>query len=99
MALWQRNLDIRDVWPTRNIPLISKTIASKLRALEAFGVEEIDAVRDDLATQFETLTEDLCDDTEEFDAVMEQLYDWGDKVIGKGFGLRRERVCWIATGF
>lgn len=95
MSKWQRQLSLKDVWPTRDVALIAKTIADRLGRIEPLGEPHIDWQREDLAEQFADIATDSSPDIEEFNCLMSDLYDWADtKIDGQWNG---KAVCWIAT--
>jgi len=96
MAQWQRCLDIKDVWASGNIYLIASALSERLRRLEPFGDEDLDGTRDELAEQFAVVADDPTADADEFDQVMEMLYDWADTALSPGLG---KKACWISTVF
>ena len=97
MAQWQRCLDIKDVWASEDVRLIARTLSERLRKLEPFGDEALDGTRDELARQFGRLAKLLNADADEFDQVMEMLYDWADTKLSPGLG--GKKACWVAAAF
>ena len=90
MAQWQRKIDLKDVWDSKDVPLIAKTLSTRLRALEPLGDDRLDWTREELADQFEDI-----EAVDEFDAVMSELYDWADTKLDHNWN--GKKVCWIAT--
>lgn len=95
MAQWQRHIDIRDEWNSENVQLIAKTLAEKLRNMTPLDIEQIDSERAELADQFADLANDPSANADEFDCVMQELYDWADTRLDDHWNGRK--VCWIAT--
>lgn len=82
MANWKTRLDLKDLWSAYDenrltVQEVAEAVAERL--VEQFS--DIDV--EELADQFAT-----CEDVEEFDGVMHDLYDWADEVR-----------CWVATRF
>ncbi len=97
MANWQRKLDLRDVWPSKDVSVIAKAIADRLSRLTPLNDEHLDWKREELAEEFAGIASEADPEVNEFDAVMSELYDWGDtKLDGHWNG---KAVCWIATAF
>ena len=114
MSDWQRKLNIKDAWDaSANGDMSSQelagVIAKRLRKLKPFVgdridndlAEYLDNKRDEIAEEFEAIAEDSDSDTKDFDYVMDELYDWGDEMIGDGsVGFSRtKKACWVATSF
>jgi hypothetical protein len=74
---------------------LAATIAGRLRELRPFSDENIDETRINLAEEFEWLSGDPETDTEDFDALMDALYDWGDIRLDDNWN--GKKVCWIDT--
>lgn len=114
MADWQRKLELKDEWPkTRNgelsVSQLADIVADRLEALEPFGDKELDRSldyeREEIIEEFRALAEDA--DVDDFDEVLERLYDWADTPMGGGRGvnipgvfsgiLAGKKACWVAT--
>ena len=83
MRQWERRLELADIWKQRErdeieIPELGKEIANRLRLLNLQSHE-----MDGLIEEFDCVEDDM----EEFDSILERLYDWAD--VGKRL--------WIAT--
>ncbi len=103
MANWQRHLDLKLAWQQAlnkdiTIQQLAKITAKQLKALKPFNDPNIEEEKDDLVEQFEMLADNLDADTDEFDYIMQDLYNWGDiKISGDFFDAKK--VCWIKTNF
>ena len=102
MANWQSRLNLKDVWPAakegRITPQkLAATIAKRLRRLSPCKNQDILDERDEIADEFEAFSEDPTADTDEFDSIMERLYDWGDIKLDNDWPPKA--VCWIARDF
>ena len=100
MAQWQRKLLLNPEWDQAQDDLIStqelaKSVATKLRALRPFkaGLDDINDERDEIADNFENLAEDKTATQQDFNSIMEDLFNWGDQRLdGEWNG---KKVCWI----
>ena len=100
MADWQYKLEIKEDWDRRlNLEIttqeLAEIIANKLRELDC-PEDDIYDERFSIAEEFEILSNDKSPDfdDDDFNYVMDMLYDWGD--IDLGFG---RKVCWIGAAF
>lgn len=104
MTDWCSKLDLRDIWKSvendkMTVQELSSEIAKRLKKVNPHKAgPEIIFMRNDIIEQFEDLAEEKEVSFEEFNYIMDDLYDWGDaKLDDKGFG--GKKVCWIATTF
>lgn len=102
MADWQRTLRLNPEWERAKKGEITRqelarSIAAKLNRLRDFGsgIAELNDERDGIAEEFEALADDKNATTQDFDSVMESLYDWGDQRISPEWN--GKKVCWIDT--
>jgi hypothetical protein len=100
MADWQRTLDLADLWQAEangemTTSEVAAKLAERLKALKPFGVESVDSERDDLVEEFTSMGEDPETDSDDFNYVMDQLYDWADTSLDGRVG--GKKVCWIKT--
>ncbi len=101
MTDWQRKLQLQPEWDQAaeheiTIQQLAGVIADRLRVLAPFTdeFEDIDDQRQELADQFESMSQDETLTTSQFDYLMNDLYDWGDTQIGGKF-FDAKKVCWI----
>jgi hypothetical protein len=102
MTDWQRKLQLQPEWDRASeheIPIqqLAGVIADRLRALAPFTgeFEDIEDQKQELADQFESMSQDETLTTSQFDYAMQDLYDWGDtQIAGKFFDAKK--VCWIS---
>lgn len=92
MANWRLKIDLSSVWPTEDPKLITAEIARQLDALDLSFDETNAELAKDLAREFRELGEQEDPDVEDFDDLMQSLYDWADSRVD-----RREKLCWVAT--
>ena len=99
MSDWQCKLDLKDVWnkyPDEiEIQELCKIVAKRLRELKPPA--QVMDERDNIADEYEIMSIDKDLTVEEFDNIMQDLYDWGDISLDNKFG--GKKVCWIATNF
>ena len=96
MANWQRKLALKDVWESEDVHLVAKMIAKRLREMKPFGDDyDLDDEKDELADEFEGLSEDKSADTNDFDNVMSSLYDWADTPLDDNWPPKK--ACWVET--
>ena len=102
MANWQRQLKLKDIWPKvesgeLTVHQLAAEIAKRLKKLIPMAVQtgdtELDDLRDEIADEFEAFAEDKDGDKDEFDCIMERLYDWGDTALDAKWPPKK--VCWI----
>lgn len=98
MARWQRTLDLKDVWESKDLSLIARTIAQRLTEIEPLENEHSETLRQELIENFSDLADEPAPDVDDFDDLMDKLYDWADtRLDNKPLG--GKRVCWVATSF
>lgn len=102
MADWQRTLRLNPEWDQAQEHEIStqdlaRSIAAKLRALPAFDEDFDDAnlELEGLVEEFEGLADDATATQQDFNYVMQSLYDWGDQRLDGDWN--GKKVCWIDT--
>lgn len=95
MTDWQRTIDLKTIWKSKDLPLIAKSIAGQLRGMSPLSDPEADDARLELASDFESLLTSSCS-YDDFNEVMERLYDWGDTPLDTVF-LGGKKVCWVST--
>jgi hypothetical protein len=96
MANWQRELDISNAFRQAQDGEIANEelaaeIAKKLLALPPFDIAMIDLEREDIADDFAHFEGDV----DEFDHLMDRLYDWADTSLDGEWNGRK--VCWVRT--
>lgn len=102
MANWERKLDLRDVWRLaldNKITMceLAKIVADKLIKLRNFKFVSINDEKNDLTEKFQDLAANDETTKDDFDEVLEELYNWGDIRLNNEWPPRK--VCWIATLF
>lgn len=102
MAQWQRKLILNPEWDQAQDNLITtqemaRSVAAKLRALKPFKAEfdDINEERDEIAENFEALSEDGAATQRDFNSAMEDLFNWGDQRLDGDWN--GKKVCWVDT--
>ncbi len=91
MANWKYRIDISNILHTDTYPAINdkgKELAKRIRAFPHF--EEHGDPLNHIAWQFEEV-----EDVEEFDYILDDLYDWGDIALDDNWN--GSKMCWINT--
>ena len=100
MTIWRRKIDIKEEWQQAQSGKISSAelgyiIAAKLRELPEY-LQAKDDELEDIVFCFKDLPEDAT--TDEFDDILERLYDWGDTTLdSSGPFSQWIKQCWIGT--
>ena len=99
MANWQRTLKLQPETDQASAGEISvqelaAVVAKRLRALRPFGDEYIDNERDEIADEFEWIARSSDAESDDYDEVLDRLYDWGDIHISGDF-FNAKKVCWV----
>jgi hypothetical protein len=95
MANWRYTLNVKNEWQATKagdmtLQAFAAFAASQVRVLPPF---EKDVVLFDIATELESIADDEIANTDWFDSVWSQLYDWADQRVG-GWN---DKMCWIKT--
>jgi len=96
MANWVNRLELKDLWKQRDeekisISELAKAVANRIEKLPCFKKYE-----DELQTIILDF-EDCSDDVEEFDDILNRLYDWADTPLRITRGEMQRKVCWVNT--
>lgn len=97
MANWTRKLNLKDVWESADLALISRTAAQRLKNMRPLEDSDLDEERQDFAEEFESLSEDPDTTVSDFDDTMRRLYDWADTPLDSKWN--GKKVCWVETSF
>ena len=102
MSNWQFELDFIDLWASFKEDKLTSSqvgieVAKKLRTLLPKlrkGLLNQDYIKelDNIAIGFDNI-----EDMEDFDNVLEQLYDWADTSLPTPKGQMQRNICWIKT--
>lgn len=101
MANWQLRLQLGDVYHSGlPIPELAKIVAERLAALKITALmlvaaSDLEDIRTEIVEEFQALSADPESDADNFDAVMERLYDWADIALDETWNGRK--VCWVDT--
>ncbi len=96
MADWVYRLDLKDLWRREEegeltIKELAKLVAERIRQLPCYE-KYIDDL-EEIVNEFEY----CCGDVEEFDSILERLYDWADTPLHTRKGQMQRRICWVKT--
>lgn len=100
MAKWLRTIYLQPEWDQASDRLISpqefaRVVADRLRTVRDFPTHpDLNLERDEIADEFEAISQDPSADFDDVDGVMTRLYDWGDTQIGGNF-FDAQKVCWV----
>jgi seryl-tRNA synthetase len=102
MANWQRTLRLNPEWDQAQEHLITtqelaRSVAAKIRAMRPF-MGELENLTDEvveIADELEGLAEDQSATQQDFNCVMQSLYDWGDQKLDENWN--GKKVCFVDT--
>lgn len=98
MANWITKLRVGDVYHADlPIPELAGVMAKRLKAVDLpvwVPLYLVEQCRD-IVEEFESLAGDPTGNVEDFDGVMEQLYDWADTPLDGQWNGRK--LCWVDT--
>ena len=98
MANWQSKLYLGDVYHAGlPIPELAGHVAERLRGVPPFKglTKQLLAEQEKLMEEFESLATDQASTADDFDEVMERLYDWADTRLDDMWPYKK--VCWVDT--
>ena len=100
MARWQRTLKLQPEWDKAaedeiTVNQLAGVIARRLKDLRPFGgdLAYLDEARDEIVDEFDWLAKDADAGTDDFDNIMESLYDWADTRLDDDWN--GKKVCWV----
>ena len=100
MSRWQRTLNLNDIWDKakkREITpqALALEISMRLKNIRPFKEYYIEDEKLEIIEELDdfSLQEDVT--FNDFDYIMNRLYDWGDTPLDNKFG--GNKVCWIKT--
>ena len=96
MSKWVNRLNLKDLWAKRNegkltIQELGKQVARRIRKMPCYKKYEEEL--EDIVLQFEVVGEYV----NEFDLILNQLYDWADTPLLTPKGQMQRKMCWVAT--
>jgi len=100
MPKWVNKLDLKDLWKQRDegkitISELGKAVADRIKKSKFYKLKTHEQSLREIVLDFE----DCIDDVEEFDEILERLYDWADTPLLTRLGQMQRKMCWIATQF
>lgn len=98
MSNWIHKLNLKDLWKAQEegkltTQELGKKVAKRIR--EAFFYKKYEKELMVIAHEFENIE----DDVEEFDELLNDLYDWADFPLPTPPGEMQRKRCWVATRF
>jgi hypothetical protein len=98
MAKWMRTLDIVNEWEqAQEYELapqeLAAIIAERLNNLQNFNDSMIDGIKSHLVEEFKHFSQSEYLDDNDFNKLMNNLYNWADISLDSKFG--GKKVCWI----
>jgi len=97
MAKWKYEIDVKDAFAKGKAgEFTPKQIAMEIvRKLERVAKRADDSELDDIILDFTSLPDDA--DHDDFNEIMETLYDWGDQSVAPFDTWPRHTMCWIGA--
>ena len=101
MANWQLKLQLGDVYRKElPIPVLAGIVAERLAALKItalmlMAASDLEELRDSIVEGFRLVAANHGANADDFDEVMEQLYNWADTELDDHW--HGKRVCWVET--
>jgi hypothetical protein len=99
MTDWRITLNIRDAWSQAQEGKIThrdlaNIVALRLAKLPELpdGNEPLNILRNELVNDFWGISEDYSSDEDDFNYVMDNLYDWADMQLQS-----HKKCCWVKT--
>ena len=100
MTNWKYKVELHDVIEQCEnekitVEQLSKEVVRRLKTLESTISEKRYAeTLNDIINRF-----DSCSDEDDFNEILNDLYDWGDTEINYSPSLIKNRLCWIGAAF
>jgi hypothetical protein len=93
MANWKYKIDVKDEWKRAKAGELKPCELAEIMAnrLAPIVLEIADAEVEDIMGDFEVMRDDKEATFDDFDEILERLYDWGDQ------GDFHNKTCWIGT--
>lgn len=93
---WHSTIDITDIFlnSSMDLSVAGGIIASRLEIIPPIGLESVDLEKQEIIIEFRNISESSDSgptdkELENFDAVLERLYNWGDTRVGP------KRICHV----
>lgn len=98
MANWIYKLELKDLWKQRDegkisISELARIVAGRIEKATFFKIKTNEEALREIVMDFE----DCSDDVDEFDSILEQLYDWADTPLCTPIGEMQRKMCWVNT--
>lgn len=102
MADWQNTLDLADFYRSDKLTIQEKAelVVQELKRLLENSTTITEDMPEydeglDIIDSFEALASDSSGTVEDFDYVMEELYNWADTPLSEGWN--GKKLCWVKT--
>ena len=106
MAHWVKKIDLKDVWNKAeneeiSILELTKVIVERISVIhyskkDSESFEKLNQDLEEIIGWFEDLIEDENEDADEFDSVLSELYDFGDRTISNNKPFHdADKALWI----
>jgi hypothetical protein len=100
MADWQYRIDLTKIWREYehggiSVETAGRKVAEELKRFKTSA--EISGYLLDTLNELISNFETCCDDEEEFNFIMQDLYDWGDTDMPTPPGRMNRKLAWVAT--
>jgi len=107
MANWQTTINFSSFWDDEDMPIqdkgkaAAKILHKKVEELKSHPLFDEDALNEleNLADEFELINDeyDAYSGVDEFDNILDSLYDWGDYPLDDNWGIHAKKRAWIKT--
>jgi len=108
MSNWMNRINLKDlndsyVEGETSSAAVGKEVAKRLRKLsECMRADEDEKDKlEDIICEFESIddTASLREQQDEFNGILNELYDWGDTWVKTPLGEMERRLCWVGFAF
>lgn len=98
MANWKYKLELKDLIEKYqddklSVQELGRKVAERIREQTYYFKRKGDL--EPIACAFENLEEDV----EDFDFILNDLYDWGDSITAPSDSIIQNKMCWVNTLF
>ena len=106
MSNWVKKIDLKDVWNKTedgelSILALTKILVERLSVIhyskkDSGSFEQLNQDLEEITGWFEDLIEDENNDADEFDSILNELYDFGDRTISNNKPFHdADKALWI----
>jgi len=104
MAQWQLTFDFSGFWKKYPDELSTKEVCEKVVSVLNFEKNNVHKLfpdyeydLDDIISKFDDLSKEDNPDIDDFDHILEELYDWADEPLDNKWN--GKKLAWIKTSF